>query len=188
MLRWPWVWQWHHASRPLFVLRHLSVLRWRGCQWTGLGLALRTLLHCSPPSLDPGIDPEAQLLTRVCTIGFKLHIHVDPVKLARARVSLASTCKKQTIQFFFQNLSENRLYFPLVVAANLTFWIPQRGSYLHQGAAFIIFLSTQSAAASHCHPPTHTCTHARAHTHTHTHTRCCCRKWKLSLDAWLFNM
>ena len=33
----PRMWQWHHASRLWFVLSHLGVLWWRGCQWTGLG-------------------------------------------------------------------------------------------------------------------------------------------------------
>lgn len=46
----------------------------------GLRLAVASAAHCLP--WNPVIDPKAQLLTQVCTIGFKLHIHVDPVKLA----------------------------------------------------------------------------------------------------------
>lgn len=48
----------------------------------GLGLALQTPLHCSPLPWNPRIEPDAQLLTQLCAVGFKLNIHVDPVKLA----------------------------------------------------------------------------------------------------------
>lgn len=97
----------------------------------------------------------------MCTFGFKFHIPVEPTKMAWARFSLASICKSEQSNSFFQNLSEKRLFYgngsKLCILGT-----SERVLLQPKGLLYNFFLN--SKCCSHPHPPTHSLTH----THTHT--------------------